>query len=384
MTLPEEEDMALKILHTADWHLGQRFPAFDETDQLKLTRARLDVVDRILGEAETFGVDAVLCAGDLFDDPSPDSEWWKGLLGLFTKRHWPNRPVFLLPGNHDPISNKSVYESGHPFRQGLPDWVHVVDKAGFEYEINPDAVLYATPCTSRAGDTDLAMTLPHRQEGDQRIRIGMVHGQTFDIEGCQTNFPIAKDAVVKCGLDYLAIGDTHGYREVVPNVPAPTVYPSAPEPTKFGEKNAGHVAIVCFRRSGRKPMITQHRVGRWTWRDAKCSDMNSLRQLGSDPDLATTVLRLTLDMAVSLKEYEEANAILDELKGTTAAHGRIGVMQIDRTNLQHLPATPDEFPEDTPDVLKKTIERLQNETVNPEAAKRAIYHLYKLVHAGKK
>ncbi len=39
MSRPEEEDMALKILHTADWHLGLRFPAFDEADQLKLTRA---------------------------------------------------------------------------------------------------------------------------------------------------------------------------------------------------------------------------------------------------------------------------------------------------------------------------------------------------------
>lgn len=383
MNLPEEEDMALKILHTADWHLGLRFPAFDDADQFKLTRARLEVVDRILGEAETFGVDAVLCAGDLFDEPSPDSEWWNGLLKLFNKRQWADRPVFLLPGNHDPLTSESVYDPGHSFRKGLPDWVHVVDRQEFEHELTSDAVLYATPCTSRAGDVDLAMALPLRHESDERIRIGMVHGQTFDIKGCQTNFPIAEDAAVKRGLDYLAIGDTHGYREVTPQASATTIYPGAPEPTKFTESDAGYVAVVCFRRSGRKPRITQHRVGRWQWRDVKCVDIDTLRNLRTDQDLATTVLRLKLDMSVSLKEYEEVNAILDELKGTTASHGCVGVMQIDRTNLRHQAATPEEFPVDLPDVLKATIERLGDQELDREVAKRAIYHLYKLVHAGK-
>ena len=38
MSVPEE-DVALKLLHTADWHLGMRFSSFDDADELKLTRA---------------------------------------------------------------------------------------------------------------------------------------------------------------------------------------------------------------------------------------------------------------------------------------------------------------------------------------------------------
>jgi len=111
--------------------------------------------------------------------------------------------------------------------------------------------------------------------------------------------------------------------------------------------------------------------------------METLRNLRHDDGLATTVMRLTLDMSVSLREYEEANAILDELKGTTAAHGRVGVMLIDRTDLRHQAATVDEFPDDIPEVLQKAIERLSNDPDHPEIAKRAIYHLYRLVHARK-
>ncbi|HTU63768.1 MAG TPA: metallophosphoesterase, partial [Polyangiales bacterium] len=59
----------LKILHTADWHLGRRFPRFSDEDQRKLMHARLAVVERVLGEAQKNSVHAVLCAGDLFDEP---------------------------------------------------------------------------------------------------------------------------------------------------------------------------------------------------------------------------------------------------------------------------------------------------------------------------
>ena len=42
--LPPEDEVALTVLHTADWHLGRRFPAFDEDDARTLSRARLEVV----------------------------------------------------------------------------------------------------------------------------------------------------------------------------------------------------------------------------------------------------------------------------------------------------------------------------------------------------
>ncbi len=67
----------LRLLHTADWHLGRRFPSFPEEGQKKLSRARMDVVGRILDVARRNAVNAVLCVGDIFDDPDPGS----GLLG---------------------------------------------------------------------------------------------------------------------------------------------------------------------------------------------------------------------------------------------------------------------------------------------------------------
>ena len=41
-------DVVLRILHTADWHLGRRFPSFPEEAQKKLSRARMEVITKIL------------------------------------------------------------------------------------------------------------------------------------------------------------------------------------------------------------------------------------------------------------------------------------------------------------------------------------------------
>ncbi len=377
MTVPEEE-VALKLLHTADWHLGMRFSSFDDADELKLTRARLEVVDRLLGIAERYTVDGVLCAGDLFDGPAPERQWWEGLVHCFQKRNWGSRPVFLLPGNHDPLTGSSVYAAEHPFRQALPSWVHVVDRDDFEYEFNSDAVLCARPCRSQAGEQDLALALPSRASGDKRIRVGLVHGQTFDINGCQTNFPIAKDAAERQGFDYLAIGDTHSFREVPPDARIPTVYPSAPEQTKFGEQDAGYVAIVFFPRRRSRPHIRRETVGKWTWREENVTDVESLARL-RDEDLNQSVVRLRLNMSLSLAEYDQVREILRELKGTTAAHGRVGVLQVDEDNLTLDIARAEELRAELPNVLASVVDRLQEaEKTNPELAQRALYHLYQL------
>ncbi len=376
--------MALKILHTADWHLGLRYRAFDKEDERKLTRARLDVVERIFDCAERWGVQAVLCAGDLFDDAYPDKEWWQGLADALTSRDWKERPVFLLPGNHDPLIPGSVYAPEHPFRKALPDWAHVVDREGYVYELGPKAVLYASCCRSRAGQRDPALELPKRENGDERFRIGMVHGQTFHFEGLQTNFPIALDAAERRGLDYLAIGDTHGFQDTTPDAPVPTLYPGAPEQTKFNEEDAGYVAVVYFRGRGRRPHVQRERVGRWLWREETACDLAELRRLKNE-DLGHTVLRLTLEMSVTLAGYDEVHRILAELGGTDATHGRAGILQVDRTRLRIGGATADDFPEDLPGVLRAAVDRLAEiesgdaDTRQKEVARRALFHLYKLV-----
>jgi DNA repair exonuclease SbcCD nuclease subunit len=376
-----EEEPVLKLLHTADWHLGRRFRSFSEEQEKRLTRARLEVLERVLGVAERYAVDAVLCAGDLFDEPLPGAEWWQPLAQLFSRRAWANRPVFLLPGNHDPLLSESIWAKEHKFRSLLPPWVHVVDREGFEVELSPGAVLYAVPCQSKAGQRDPTESIPRRAPGDERIRVGLVHGSTFDAREYQTNFPISKDAALERGLDYLAIGDTHGFRFVPPDraIP-PTVYPGTPEPTAFDERDPGSVAVVLINRQ-RRATVKQERVAFWTWEEREVRTLDELVKLARRTNLGDRVLRLKLEMTLSAPEYDEAERLLEELAGTIARPGRVGVLELDRQGLELETRDVDAFCADLPDVLRAAVLKLKEAANQPDqrlTAQRALFHLYRV------
>lgn len=362
----EDQEVALKILHTADWHLGRTFPSFAAADQPKLTRARIEAVDRLLGLAESYAVNAVLCAGDLFHEPVPPDVWWRELLRLFERRNWTNRPVFLLPGNHDPLWANSVWAESHPFRRNLPPWVHVVDRDDYEFAFSDEAVLYGVPCRSQAGADDPTTRIPLREPGDQRIRIGLVHGTTFDLAGHQMNFPISSESTQERGLNYLAMGDTHGYREYPPRV-APLVYPGSPEATTFGEDDAGYVAIVMFPRHGRAPIIQKQQVARWRWRDEVCTGMERLEALRQE-DLKECVIRLRFEMEVSISDRARVDEIIHELQGDEAVCGKAGVLMVDTSQLEIRVRDSHDFDADLPPVIKAVVARLQQQADGADGA----------------
>jgi hypothetical protein len=113
--------------------------------------------------------------------------------------------------------------------------------------------------------------------------------------------------------------------------------------------------------------------------------MSELRNLLSIPDLDRCVVRLHLDMTVSLSEESEVERILRELRGTEATHGRIGILVEDRTNLRLQVGSGEAFPDDLPPVLKDTVARLEGLVVDAideaeqSKATRALAHLYKLL-----
>lgn len=86
----------MKILHTADWHLGKRLDFFSRIEEQIL------VMDEICQHADEQQVDLVLVAGDLFDTFNPPIEATE-LLYRTLKRLTNNgqRPVIAIAGNHD-------------------------------------------------------------------------------------------------------------------------------------------------------------------------------------------------------------------------------------------------------------------------------------------
>lgn len=86
----------MKILHTADWHLGKRLDSFSRMEE------QIAVMKEIVSIARTEAVDMVIIAGDLFDTFNPPVEavdlFFKTLKELSNNGE---RPVIAISGNHD-------------------------------------------------------------------------------------------------------------------------------------------------------------------------------------------------------------------------------------------------------------------------------------------
>src|SRR4051794_26005000 len=90
----------MRILHSADWQLGKSFTQFG-TKAGELRQARLETLRRALQTARDRQVNAFLIAGDLFEDNEIDDAVVRAAVSLFGA--FPEVPVFILPGNHDPF-----------------------------------------------------------------------------------------------------------------------------------------------------------------------------------------------------------------------------------------------------------------------------------------
>lgn len=130
----------MKILHTADWHLGKRLDRFSRMEEQIL------VMEEIIGIADEEQVDLILVAGDLFDNFNPGVEpvelFYKTLKRLSLNG---KRPVIAISGNHDspslinapdPLAREcGIILIGHPKAEITPfgtEYFNITNsKAGF-------------------------------------------------------------------------------------------------------------------------------------------------------------------------------------------------------------------------------------------------------------
>src|SRR5437899_10513312 len=97
----------------------------------------------------------------------------------------------------------------------------------------------------------------------------------------------------------------------------------------------------------------------WRWRDETIRELPALRALAAE-DLHSTVLRLSFDIEVDLRERDEIERILDDLDGNEARHGRVGVFDADRAGIRiRITSVTGAFPPNLPPVLQAVVDSLQ-------------------------
>jgi exonuclease SbcD len=87
----------LRILHTADWHLGQSFHGFDRD------REHAIFLDWLIGIVKERRTDALIITGDIFDSVNPSAGAQRRFFDFLACAHaaMPALQVIVIAGNHD-------------------------------------------------------------------------------------------------------------------------------------------------------------------------------------------------------------------------------------------------------------------------------------------
>jgi DNA repair exonuclease SbcCD nuclease subunit len=300
----------MRFIATADWQLGMTAHYLGDEARPRFAQARIDAIRAIGRVATEHGAELVLVCGDVFESNQLDRAV---VARAFDALRDVPVPVWLLPGNHDPLDAASIYRS-REFLDGCPEHVHVLDTPGVH--VSADGVeIVAAPWFSKAPLSDLvADALAGVEPSDDVIRIVAGHGTVLGID---RNDPagISEDAlgaaIASGRAQFAVLGDRHSTTEVAERI----WYPGAPEVTSRRETDPGNVLVVDVDHDA--VSVQRVAIGTWSYLHHEAeltgeADVDDLeRWLAELPAKERTAVWLSLTGVLTIGEKARLDTVLD-------------------------------------------------------------------------
>ncbi|SHJ71965.1 exonuclease SbcD [Palleronia salina] len=241
----------MRFLHAADLHLDSplRSVALRDPDLAgRLHDASRQVLARIVDLAIERRVDALLLAGDVFDNGVPDVATRTVLARALGRLGAAGIPTVLIRGNHDGLLDPARYGA-------LGDSVFLLDADRPSVEIGA-ATIHGT---SHSGGPETRSLLPrYPAPVPGRINLGLMHCSPDGTRGHDPYAPCAVSDLLEHGYDYWALGHIHARQEWRGDR-ALVVMPGIPQGRHIRESRGGSVTLV--RIDGEGPQAEELPVG---------------------------------------------------------------------------------------------------------------------------
>ncbi|HZL84521.1 MAG TPA: exonuclease SbcCD subunit D [Candidatus Krumholzibacteria bacterium] len=234
---------SLRILHTSDLHLdaGLRTTGLPSPRARERCQAHLDAFDWIVAAVPRLGIDVLCIAGDLFEAAQTRPA---------TVRHVAHelgacgRPVFIAPGNHDPMQERSVYRLAR-----WPENVTVFGGAWQSVRL-PDLglVVHGRGFTEPVESARLLAGLVVEGDGPHLL---VAHGSD---ESCRPDRhhpyrPFVPAELDSLPLTYAALGHYHRFSRL-PTQRVSAAYSGCPIPQNFADVEQHGVVLATLRADG--------------------------------------------------------------------------------------------------------------------------------------
>ncbi len=220
----------MKLIHTADWHLCSPMECRLSEDKAKIRRTELlSRFADMVAWAEDNAVDAVLLCGDFSDDGVLPYHVQDYLLSCIADA----APIrfFLIAGNHDRISDRTVGGCFTYGRAEIPANFHIFGEEWSSAALSQDIVIYGRSLTANAVSPDLP------DMASDKYNIVMLHGEISESSSVLGGEGEIIPLTALCGknIDYLALGHEHTFRHKKLDARGTWCYPGCPEGRGFDE-----------------------------------------------------------------------------------------------------------------------------------------------------
>jgi DNA repair exonuclease SbcCD nuclease subunit len=304
----------IRFLQTSDWQLGITRHLLSEGAQERYSQARFDAIRTMGRVAKHEGCQFMLVCGDVFESNQVDRKTVARAVEALKEMPV---PVFILPGNHDPLNAAAVYRSS-TFLDRMAAHVHVIENAS-PLPVAEGVELIGAPWMSKRPVTNpIEDALGALAPANGITRICMAHGGVDRLAPDPESAGVIAVAVLERAIaqgkvHYVALGDRHSLTMVGGG--NRIWYSGTPEATDFSETKAGHALVVDIETGHIAAKEVQ--IGQWRFieREAELNaadDVEILREsLEEIENKERTVLRLNLvgSLTLSLRDVLETHLL---------------------------------------------------------------------------
>ena len=263
----------LRLLHTADVHLGARHADLGDAATAQRER-QFAAFKAAVDLAIERKVDLFVVAGDLFDSNTQPRRSVERVAAELARLAQSKIRSVIVPGTHDCYERASIYRA-YDLAAMTAGPAGGATTDGMITVLDPDRPFVHLPALdatvhARVFATKRAPYSPLRDPlvaGDGPVvtwRIGLLHG-SISIPGKTEHdeVVVTTDEIARSGLDYLALGHWHSTQQGKAGS-VTYAYAGAPEAVALHQAGAGKVLVVELdqRDGGRSVSITERSVGR--------------------------------------------------------------------------------------------------------------------------
>ena len=242
----------LRLLHTADVHLGARHADMGEQAAAQRERqfaAFRAVIDLAIAEK----VDLVLIAGDLFDSNTQPKRSVDRVAAELKRLVDARIRTVIIPGTHDVYDRSSLYRvhdlAALAGSNQDDDLVTVLTPDRPSVHVSACDVAVHGPVyeTKRAPHSPLLdLKVDRSASGAATWQVGMIHGAVSIPEKTDRDeVVVTREEIAASGLDYLALGHWHSTQQGKAG-DTTFAYSGAPEPVAVSQDGAGKALLVAL------------------------------------------------------------------------------------------------------------------------------------------